>query len=322
LEWLVLLAGLTVLLVGGDALVRGATSLARTLGVSSMVVGMTVVAFGTSAPELGVNVAAAWSGHTTITFGNVVGSNIANIGLVLGLTAIIRTLQIRRSIVTREIPVMLAATAGTILLGSDWLFRRTPDVIDSLDGILLLSGFAVFVALTVRSALRSRRDDAFIQEAKQEQEQHRAVRWQLASLLTGLGLAGVLLGSYWTVKGAMQVAQSLGMSETVVGLTIVAIGTSLPELTTSLFAALKGHADLSIGNIVGSNVLNLLFILGVSSSIHPVAIPANGGVDLLMLAAFSAILLPFASRQKRLTRAEGVILLLGYTAYVLWRAVL
>jgi len=317
LEWLVLLAGLTVLLVGGDALVRGATSLARTLGVSTMVVGMTVVAFGTSAPELGVNVAAAWSGHTTITFGNVVGSNIANIGLVLGLTAIIRTLQIRR-----EIPVMLAATAGTILLGSDWLFRRTPDVIDSLDGILLLSGFAVFVALTVRSALRSRRDDAFIQEAKQEQEQHRAVRWQLASLLTGLGLAGVLLGSYWTVKGAMQVAQSLGMSETVVGLTIVAIGTSLPELTTSLFAALKGHADLSIGNIVGSNVLNLLFILGVSSSIHPVAIPANGGVDLLMLAAFSAILLPFASRQKRLTRAEGVILLLGYTAYVLWRAVL
>ena len=319
MEWLVLLGGLTVLLVGGEALVRGATSLARTLGVSSMVIGMTVVAFGTSAPELGVNVGAAWSGRTAITFGNVVGSNIANIGLILALTAIIRTLQIHRSIVTREIPVMLVATAGAILLGSDWLFRRTPDVIDSLDGILLLFGFVVFLALTVRNALRSRRDDLFIQEARQEQEQHRPVRWKLASALTGLGLAGVLLGSHWTVKGATQVAQSLGLSETLVGLTIVAIGTSLPELTTSLFAVLKGHADLSIGNIVGSNVFNLLFILGVSSSIHPVAIPAEGGVDLFMLAAFSVILLPFASSQKRLVRGEGLLLLLGYVAYMLWR---
>jgi len=319
LEWLVLLVGLSVLLVGGEALVRGATSLASTLGVSSMVIGMTVVAFGTSAPELGVNVAAARSGHTAITFGNVVGSNIANVGLILGLTAIIRTLRIHRSIVTREIPVMLVATAGAILLGSDWLFRRTPDVIDSLDGILLLFGFVVFLALTVRSALRSRRDDLFIQEAKQEQEQHRPVRWRVASSLTALGLAGVLLGSHWTVKGATQVAQSLGLSETLVGLTIVAIGTSLPELTTSLFAAFKGHADLSIGNIVGSNVFNLLFILGVSSSIHPVAIPAEGGVDLFMLAAFSVILLPFASSQKRLVRGEGLLLLLGYVAYMLWR---
>jgi len=322
LEWLILLGGLVVLLVGGEALVRGATSLARTFGVSSMVIGMTVVAFGTSAPELGVNVTAALNGRTAITFGNVVGSNIANIGLILGLTAIFRPLQIHRSIVTREIPVMLAATAGMILLGSDWLFRRTPNVIDSLDGILLLFGFAVFLVLTGRSALRSRRDDLFIQEAKQEQEQHIPVRWKLASLLTGLGLAGVLLGSHWTVKGATQVAQSLGMSETVIGLTIVAIGTSLPELTTSLFAVLKGHADLSIGNIIGSNVFNLLFILGVSSSIHSVFIPAQGGIDLLMLAVFSVILLPFASSQRKLTRTEGLILLIGYMAYMLWRAVL
>jgi len=320
LEWLVLLGGLTVLLVGGEALVRGAMSLARTLGVSSMAIGMTVVAFGTSAPELGVNVAAAWSGRTAITFGNVVGSNIANIGLILGLTAIVRTLQIHRSIVTREIPIMLVATAGMILLGSDWLFGRTPDVIESLDGVCLLLCFAVFLGLTVRSALRSRQEDLFIQEAKQEQEQHRSVRWKLASSLTGLGLAGVLLGSHLTVRGATQVAQSLGISETVVGLTIVAVGTSLPELTTSLFATLKGHADLLIGNIVGSNAFNLLFILGVSSSIHPVAIPAKGGFDLLMLAAFSAILLPLASSQKRLARGEGLFLLLGYLAYMLWRA--
>ena len=321
MEWLILLGGLTVLLVGGDALVRGATSLARTLGVSSMVIGMTVVAFGTSAPELGVNVAAAWSGRTAITFGNVVGSNIANIGLILGLTVMVRTLSIHRSIITREIPVMLAATGGMILLGSDWLFQRTPDVIDSLDGIGLLVGFALFLVLTVRSAVRDRRDDVFIQEAKEEEEQHRPIRWKLASALTVLGLAGVLLGSHWTVKGATQVAQTLGMSETVIGLTIVAIGTSLPELTTSLFAALKGHADLSIGNIVGSNVFNLLFVLGVSSSIHPVAVTAMGRVDLLVLGVFSLILLPLAYSQRKLGRAEGLLLLLGYVAYMVWRAV-
>jgi cation:H+ antiporter len=311
-----------VLLVGGEALVRGATSLARTLGVSSLVIGMTVVAFGTSAPELGVNVAAAWKGHTAITFGNVVGSNIANIGLVLGLTAAIRTLRIHRSIVTRKIPVMLAATAGMILLGSDWVFRRAPDVIDSLDGVLLLLGFAILLVLTVRSALRSRRDDQFIQEARQEQKQQSPIRWKLVSSLTFVGLAGVLLGSYWTVKGATLVAQSLGMTETVVGLTIVAIGTSLPELTTSVFAALKGHADLLIGNIVGSNVFNLLFILGVASGIQPVAVPHDGGADLLMLAAFSVVLLPFASSQRRLVRVEGVLLVAGYIAYMVWRAVL
>jgi cation:H+ antiporter len=321
LDWLTLLGGLIVLLLGGEALVRGATSLARTLGVSSMVIGMTVVAFGTSAPELGVNVAAAWNGRTAITFGNVVGSNIANIGLILGLTAIVGTLKIHRSIVTREIPMMLAATAGMILLSSDWLFQRTPDVIDFRDGVCLLSGFAVFLAWTVRNALRSRRDDSFIQEARQEQQQYGRVRWKVASALTGLGLAGVLLGSHWTVAGATQVAQTLGMSESVIGLTIVAIGTSLPELTTSLFAARQGHADLAIGNIVGSNVFNLLFILGVSSSIHAVAVPAKGGVDLLMLAVFSAILLPLASSQRKLKRSEGMLLLLMYMAYMVWRTI-
>jgi len=322
LEWVWLLTGFVLLLGGGEALVRGATSLARTLGVSPMVIGMTVVAFGTSAPELGVNVAAAWSGRTAITFGNVVGSNVANIGLVLALTAIIRPLRIQPSIVTREIPAMLAVTAGMILLASDWLFRRTPDAIDSHDGALLLCVFVCFMALTVRSALRSRRRDRFILEATQQEEQHRPVRWKLASSLTVLGLAGVLLGSQWTVRGATQVAQSLGLSEAVVGLSIIAIGTSLPELTTSIMAALRGHSELAIGNIVGSNVFNLLFVLGVSSSIRSISIPDRGAVDLLVLGAFSLCLLPLASSQKKLTRTEGAVLLVGYVAYMLWRAVL
>jgi cation:H+ antiporter len=186
---------------------------------------------------------------------------------------------------------------------------------------LLLLGFAILLVLTVRSALRSRRDDRFLQEARQEQKQQKPIRWMLASSLTVAGLAGVLLGSHWTVKGATIVARSLGMTETVVGLTIVAIGTSLPELTTSVFAALKGHADLLIGNIVGSNIFNLLFVLGVASSIQSVVIPPHGGTDLLMLAGFSVILLPFASSQRRLVRVEGLLLVVGYIAYMVWRAV-
>jgi len=316
--WLILLIGLTVLLSGGEALVRGATSLARTLGISSLVIGMTVVAFGTSAPELAVNLAAAWKGASGITFGNVVGSNIANIGLILGLAAITKPLEIHRSLVTRGIPIMLIVTAGTILLGSDWLFRKAPDSFSRLDGILLLAGFVAFLGLAVRSALQTRRDDCFVQEASEE-EKRRPVQWVFAWVLTGLGLAGVLLGSHWTVKGATQVAQSLGISQVVIGLTIVAIGTSLPELTTSIVASRKGHADLAIGNVVGSNVFNLLLVLGAASTIRPVAIPEGGRADLLMLAVFSAILLPFASRQRKLTSTEGLVLLLGYVAYMLWR---
>ena len=320
MDWLLLIAGLVVLLAGGEALVRGATALARWLGVSSMVIGMTVLAFGTSAPELAVNIAAAVNGRSAITFGNVVGSNIANIGLILGFTAIVQTLRIHRTIVTREIPIMLGATALTIVLGSDWILGNEPDRFGRIDGALLLIAFAAFLFVTVRNALKARKDDRFMHEAAEEQDEIVQLRPPVTVLLTVAGLTGVLLGSHWTVQGASRVAQALGMSEALIGLTIIAVGTSLPELTTSLFAALKGHADLAIGNIVGSNVFNLLFILGVSATIHAVPVPdPRGRVDLLALAAFSAILLPLGITQKRLRRAEGALLLAGYISFMVWR---
>lgn len=320
MDWLLLIAGLVVLLAGGEALVRGATALARSLGVSSMVIGMTVLAFGTSAPELAVNVAAAIGDRSAITFGNVMGSNIANIGLILGFTSIFQTLRIHRTIVTREIPIMLGATALAILLGSDWMLGNTPDRFGRIDGVVLLIAFVAFLYVTVRNALKARRDDRFMQEAEEEQEESVALKPVATGSLTLAGLTAVLLGSHWTVEGATRVAQALGMSEALIGLTIVAIGTSLPELTTSLFAALKGHADLAIGNIVGSNVFNLLFVLGVSATIRAVPVPdPRGRVDLLALALFSVILLPFGITQKRLRRAEGAILLLSYIAFMTWR---
>jgi cation:H+ antiporter len=288
--------------------------------MSSMVVGMTVVAFGTSAPELGVNVAAAWKEHTSLTFGNVIGSNIANIGLILGLTAVIRPLQVRPSVVKREIPLMLAATAVTILLAGGWIHRGAPNTIDALDGFLLLSGFVLFLALTLGRAVRPRQGrppDPLPAEAPEPATT--ASAWRDASR-TLLGLGGVLAGSHFTVQGATEIAASLGLSETVVGLTIVAIGTSLPELTTSLYATFKGHADLCIGSIVGSNVFNLLFILGISSSIHSVAVGLRGRADLLALASFSLILLPIAATRHRITKSEGSLLVVGYSAYLLWRS--
>ncbi|MCK4302707.1 MAG: calcium/sodium antiporter [Candidatus Eisenbacteria sp.] len=316
---LILIAGLAVLLVGAEVLVRAASSLARELGVPPLVIGLTVLAFGTSAPELAVAISAACTGKTGITFGNVVGSNIANVGLIIGLTAAIRTLKVDRSIVIQEIPLMLVATALTILLASDSLFRRAPDAINRLDGILLLVGFAAFLCLGARSVSKSRQKDSSARRATREHEKRRSIHWVLTSSLVVLGLTGVLLGSHWTVAGATRVAQAVGLSQTVIGLTIVALGTSLPELTTSLMAAMRGHCDLALGNVVGSNVFNLLLVLGVSATIRTVPVPDGGRIDLLLLALFSVILLPLAVSQRKLVRTEGLVLLFGYVTYVLWR---
>ena len=313
---LTLLAGLIVLLAGGELLVRGASALARTFGVSPFVVGLTVVAFGTSAPELAVNVAAALSGNSDITFGNVIGSNIANIGLIIGLTALMKAFTVRRSIVSREIPVMLGVTALAIVLALDARFGR-------VDAAILLVCFVCFLFVTTRAALKDRNTDRnkdrFLEGAEGEEEAHKVMHWAPASLLTLAGLAGVLLGSDWTVDGASGVAVSLGMSQAVIGLTIVALGTSLPELTTSLFAVRKGQAELAIGNVVGSNIFNLLFILGVSSGIRAVAVPRGGYMDLIAMAIFSVVLLPFAMSRQRLARHEGLLLLIGYLGYMAWR---
>lgn len=317
MDGLVLMTGLVVLLGGGEALVRGASALARALGISPLVIGMTVLAFGTSAPELAVNIRASLVGSGELTFGNVIGSNIANIGLILGLTAMLRVMRIHRSIVTREIPIMLGATALAIVLGGDWFLGQGPGTFGRIDGIVLLAGFVAFLAVTVRNA---RRDDPVVHLAEEETQAAEAMKPAGAGLMTVLGLAGVLLGSHWTVAGASAVAQALGMSEALIGLTIVAIGTSLPELTTSLFAAFKGHADLAIGNIVGSNVFNLLFILGLSATIRAVPVPPEAGrVDLLVLATFSTVLLPFAITQRKLVRFEGIVLFVGYIVFLCWR---
>jgi cation:H+ antiporter len=311
--------GLALLYAGGESLVRGATSLARGLGISTLVIGLTVVAFGTSAPELAVNVTAALRGQSGISFGNIIGSNIANLGLILGLAALVRPLHILPAISKREIPIMLAATLAVVLLAPRAL-AGGQGILGRLDGLILLAGFGLFLVFTLRRAMRERRDGAFTKVAAEEAQRHSQAALPMSLLLTLLGLAGVLLGGHWTVEGATAIARALGVGEEIIGLSIVAVGTSLPEMAASLTAARRGHMDLAVGNVVGSNLFNLLLVLGPTAMIRPLPVPAGGHYDFYALLFFSFLLLPIAiSGGHRINRVEGAFFLLCYLAYIAWR---
>jgi cation:H+ antiporter len=321
-EVLLLVPGLLFLLVGGDVLVRGAAGLARTLGISPLIVGLTVVAFGTSMPEFAVNVTATFTGNTSLSFGNIVGSNLANIGLVVGITALLRPISLESSIVTREIPMMLLATSVVWVMGTDSLGGRENATYDRGDGIVLLLLFSVFLYYTVREVQRQRRANHLLDGAESYNHPERTSTLRGLTLV-GAGLAGLVLGAEWTVEGGIALATTLGVSEELIGLTVVAIGTSLPELAAGIAATVRGHLDLAIGNVVGSNVFNLLIVLGTCSTLHPVPVPPGGGGDLLALAVLSGLLMVVSmSYSRRIMRIEGAGLLLLYLTYVTGRTIL
>jgi cation:H+ antiporter len=319
-SFLSLTVGLAVLVGGGYLVVEGASSLARRLGVSKLTVGLTVVAFGTSAPELAVNLSAAVRGDADIAFGNIIGSNIANIGLILGLAAIIGTLAIHSQLITRELPLLLLATAGAAIMALDPLLRGGQAVYDRTDGLLLLLLFAVFMYGMVRDVLPRRDTDSLIKAS--EDTRPPTARWTLpvSIALTVLGLGLLVAGGDVTVRGAEGVALSLNLPASVIGLTIVAVGTSLPELVTSVVAGIRQEADIAVGNIVGSNIFNLLFILGITATVRPIPVPASGNIDIIALALFTAVLVPFSLTNGRcIGRTEGVALLVLWIAYVALR---
>jgi cation:H+ antiporter len=314
--------GLTGLIAGGTWLVRGASALAAWLGVAPILIGLTIVAFGTSTPELVVNVAAALRGSTEIGFGNVVGSNIANIGLLLALTAIIIPLSIHRTLVIREIPMMILACAAALVLAGGVFVGEQSSGYGRGDGLMLLLLFTVFLYYTIGEALQQRGEasDREEERASPSAPAPGAVRPSFVLPIAG-GLVALIVGGELTVRGAVGVAEAMGISEAVIGLTVVAVGTSLPELATTLTAARKGQGDIAIGNIVGSNIYNLLFIWGVSVAIEPSALPAGGAVDLMVMTGFSLLLLPLVISQNRLGRLEGALMLVGYCGYVGWLVV-
>jgi cation:H+ antiporter len=305
-----IVAGLALLAIGGEGVVRGAVGIARRLGLSELLIGLTLVGFGTSTPELMTSVDAALSGSPGIALGNVLGSNIGNILLILAIVVLIRPLAVNPAAIGRDGAVVIAASIAltTIALVFGELSRWI--------GALLVTALAFYV-LAVWRIERQGGAAAMMHEAESHTHDPAPQKlWQSALFALG-GLGLLVWGADFLVEGAIVMARLAGVSETVIGLTIVAIGTSLPELVATLAAALKGRADVAFGNIIGSNLYNILGILGVTALIQPIAIPGDiGWVDWSALIGSAFLLLAFAVTGRRLTRVEGAILLLGYCAYV------
>jgi cation:H+ antiporter len=324
LNLVLLMVGLVLLLGGANYLVQGVSALAQRLGVPPVVIGMTVVAFGTSTPELAINIASAVTGETQLAFGNVVGACLVNIGFVLGVTALVRPLTVERSIITREIPMLLLTVGALFVLCADGFFGLGGNVISRQDGVILLMLFGVFLYYTVSGLLFGRKDDAFVQEVGAAGETVSPVPGRMLvdiALVVG-GLVAVAGGGRLAVAGAVGIAQALQVPDVIIGLTIVSLGTTLPELVTSITAARKGLSDLAIGNVVGSCIFNLLMIGGTVGSIRPVPLPAGGMVDVAALALLSALLLPICLHGPRnINRWEGAALLLLYAGYTAYRTV-
>ncbi|BBO93261.1 calcium/sodium antiporter [Desulfosarcina ovata] len=305
-----LMAGFVVLIKGADIFVDGAAHLARTLDVSPMIIGLTVVAFGTSVPELFVNIAASVGGDTDIALGNVMGSNIANGLLVLGISALIRPLQIFRKTVWQAIPFSLLAAIMLWVLANDvFVDGSFFSILSRSDGWVLLGFFTVFMAY---SAAVIAPVDGLPPVDPVPPEKAAAVALKMA-----FGFCGLLFGSRWIVDSAVALADRLGAPRVVVGLTVVALGTSLPELATSVAAARRGAAEIAVGNVVGSNIFNILFVLGISAVIRPLPVNPAANMDLAMLTATSVLLVVFlfAGQVRVMGRREGGLALFLYVLY-------
>jgi cation:H+ antiporter len=311
-----LLVGLVLLVGGAEALVRGGSGLARDLGVSPLVVGLTVVAFGTSAPELAVNLDASLRDQGELSFGNIVGSNIANLGLVIGIFAWLRPIPVEGTIIRREVPMMIAATliVSVMAVGAG---NGVPRAFSRGEGVILLLMFCTFMYYTVSDVFRQRASDPFVVQTGLSTPSRFWGSLRLNIAMTLLGLIILVVGAELTVHAAVGLAEAFGVSQALIGLTLVALGTSLPELVTGIVAALRGQSDLAVGNIVGSNIFNLLFILGISTIVRPVPVPAGGPWDLLVLCLLSVLLLFMClTHRQQILRREAVVLLSIYVIYI------
>ena len=302
LSAVLLLIGLVMLCFGGNWLVNGGIGIAKKFRISNLVIGMTIVAYGTSTPELAASIAAAGD-HSAIILGNIVGSNIANVGMVIGVAAILVPLAVHKSVLRKEIPIMLGVSALLVLLSID-------GELSQYDGLLLLIGLGVFAVYTFRSALKQR------EKSKDDTNSSKNNVYLKSIGLIGIGIIVLYIGAILTVDNAVVIASEFGLSETIIGLTVIAIGTSLPELITSIIAIRKGHTDIGIGNIIGSNIYNILMIMGVGAALGGVLITADIYVDYAIMIIFSLSLL-IGLKTKIINRTMGIILAAGYGLYLI-----
>lgn len=300
-------AGLLMLFVGAEGLIRGSSSLALRVGITPLVVGLTVVAFGTSSPELVVSLKAAIEGNGDISLGNVIGSNIANIALILGVAALIRPLKVQAQVVKREVPIMIFVT----LLLFFFLINKE---INRIEGVIFFIGIIVYSFISV--VLAKKENNKEVEDEFAEGVAKKPLKIWIAIPFIIVGLALLVFGANLFLEASIEIAMRIGMSQAVIGLTIVAIGTSLPELVTSAVASIKNESDIAIGNVVGSNVFNILLILGVTAMIIPVSAAEITMIDITVMLITAVIVLPMTRTKFVLNRWEGAFLLIGYFVYM------
>lgn len=309
-----LILGLTVLIIGANLLVDGASSIAKKLHVSDMVIGLTIVSIGTSAPELTVSVVAAINGNTEIVMGNIIGSNIFNILLILGISAAIFPLVVQNNTQYKEIPFSLFAAFLVLILANDvFIDKAEINIISRIDGLVLLFFFLFFLYYIFQIA---KKEDVIIENKKYHST-------GISVLYIVLGVAGLVFGGKYFVEGAIFVARSIGMSEKMIGLTIIAGGTSLPELATSVVAAIKRNPDIAVGNVVGSNIFNIFLILGVTALIKPISFNPNLNFDVIFLIIVSSLLLisTYTLSRRKIDRIEGYFFIAIYIVYIIYLSI-
>ncbi len=319
ITYLLFAVGFLVLIKSAGFLIDGGSALAKKWGISDLVIGLTIIAFGTSAPELIVNIIASIKGNTGLAFGNIIGSNLSNILLILGIAALIYPLTIRRGTVWKEIPFSILAVIVLFYLANDFLFHQVKDTaLSRIDGVILISFFLLFIIYTFFSA----------RIKGEEKINVKAISTPSSLLMIVAGSFGLFLGGKWIVDGAVLIAKNIGISQAMIGLTIVAVGTSLPELATSIIAAFRKNADIAIGNIVGSNIFNVFWVLGLSSLIRPLNFNTNLNPDLILCILISLLLFLFLIHGKKhfldfvkgehytLERWEGMAFVIIYILYI------
>lgn len=314
-----LIVGLVLILTGANFLTDGASAVAKKFGLTDLVIGLTVVAFGTSAPELVISVMASADGNPELAVGNVIGSNIFNILAIIGITAMVRPIAIKKSVMTIEIPMVLLSSVIILILGSSVVLDHTQaNIISRVEGLLLLIFFLLFMRYTFATA-RNTPDAGSDPQAADTNKLKNIKMWQAIVFIIG-GLAALIWGGNKFVQGASAIASGLGVSEAVIGLTIVAIGTSLPELATSIVAALKNEPGLAIGNVIGSNIFNIFMVLGTAAVVKPLPFGNINYVDLWVLTGASLMFMIFGwfFKKRIITRAEGTIMAICYILYMSW----
>ena len=306
-----LLAGFVLLIKGADFFVDGASAIAQKLKVPSLIIGLTIVAMGTSLPELAVSVTASISGNNALSVSNVVGSNLFNLMVVLGLSAVLTPIIVSEDTLKKDYPFSVACAIALLVMGAIGM------ELGHVDGIILLVVFVGFIIFQVRAGLRHRREVLASGATEDEEEIKDMPYWQAILFIVG-GAAAIKFGGDFVVNSAVDIATAFGLSQTLIGLTIVALGTSLPELVTSVVAAKKGELDMAVGNVVGSNIFNILIILGVAAAISPITFLMENMVDIAILLAFSIITYLFCRTNKQLGKKEGAAMLALYAAYMVY----